>query len=221
MGELVVAKGQATRQANKERRKKKILSVARSLIADEGFDALTISQLAVRSGVTIPTVHNLFGKKNDIVLEMFRQLVHRVDSELAEPELIDPIAASEVLLDNLLALYGADEDFYRAAFMGGERLGLFEHELNDGVFRKSILVAEKLCDRARKGGYLHGRIDSRWLAQQLFGCQRLARQDWVNGYIDIQTYRQQALIGMLLTFAADATPDLHQRICEKVVLLAE
>ena len=66
---------------------------------------------------------------------------------------------------------------------------------------------------ARAGsGYLRGRIDSALLAQQLFGAQRLPRQDWVSGYIDLATYRQRALIGMLLTFAADATPELRAHL---------
>ena len=136
----MVAKGQVTRQANKELRKQKILSVARNLIADEGFDALTISELAARSGVTIPTVHNLFGKKNDIVLELFRGLVDRIDEALAEPELVDPIAASEAFIEKLLSLYSSDEAFYRAAFLGGERLGLFEHEMIQITIVKCVVI---------------------------------------------------------------------------------
>ena len=198
--------------ANKERRKARILSEARNLIAEEGFDALTISELAVRSEVTIPTVHNLLGKKNDIVLAVFRGLVDNIDAVLAEPDLIDPVLVSEVFIDKIVALYGSDEVFYRAAFLGGERLGLFEHEMSDGIFAKSIRVAERLCQRALDRGYLLGRIDSSLLAQQLFGAQRLPRQDWVSGYIDLATFRQRALIGMLLTFAADATPELHAHL---------
>jgi AcrR family transcriptional regulator len=212
----VSARGQSTRQLNKERRKQKILDMARELIATEGFDAFTISELASRSGVTIPTVHNLFGKKNDIVLTLFRELVSRVDDVLAQPELTDPIAALEAFIDKLLALYAADEAFYRAAFLGGERLGLFEHEMSDGIFKKSTGVAQRLCLQARDNGYLKGQIDSRWMAEQLFGSQRLARQDWVSGYIDLERYRQQALIGMLMTYAADATPAFHQRLCERM-----
>lgn len=216
MSDTAVARGQSTRQINKERRRQKILSVARELIASQGFDAFTISELASRSGVSIPTVHNLFGKKNDIVLELFRELVRRIDEVLAQPDIVDPIAGVETFIDNLLALYAADETFYRAAFLGGERLGLFEHEMSDGVFRKSLEVAGRLCDQARSNGYLRGRVDARSLAEQLFNSQRMARQDWVSGYIDLKRYRQQALIGMLLTFAADATPEFHQRICDKL-----
>ncbi len=214
-----VAPGHATRQANKELRRQKILGIARELIASQGFDGFTISELADRSGVSIPTVHNLFGKKNDIVLELFRELVARIDRVLDEPELVDPIKSTEAFIDNLLALYSSDEAFYRAAFIGGERLGLFEHEMSDGIFRKSLGVAERLCERALEQGYLQGGIASDVLAEQLFNTQRMARQDWVSGYIDLSQYRRQVLVGMLLTYAADATPEYRGAICEKIEAL--
>ena len=141
----MAAKGQATRQANKERRREKILAEARSLIAEEGFDALTINQLAKRSGVTIPTVHNLLGKKNDIVLALFQGLVDSIDQVLAEPELADPIAASEAFLDSLLSLYGSDEVFYRAAFLGGERL-----ECADKIAGDTAAAHDAPSDRPRR-----------------------------------------------------------------------
>jgi AcrR family transcriptional regulator len=216
MTDNATARGQSARQANKERRRQKILGVARDIIASQGFDAFTVSELASRSGVTIPTVHNLFGKKNDIVLELFRELVSRIDQVLAQPDLVDPIAALETFIDDLLALYSADEAFYRAAFLGGERLGLFEHEMSDGIFKKSLKVAERLCAQAYENGHLKGRLDRRWMAEQLFNTQRIARQDWVSGYIGLERYRQQALIGMLMTYAADATPEFHRRICKKI-----
>ena len=220
MAETNLAPGHATRQANKAQRRQKILGIARELIAAHGFDAFTISELASRAGVSIPTVHNLFGKKNDIVLELFRDLVARIDDVLAEPDLADPIASTEAFIDNLLALYSGDEAFYRAAFMGGERLGLFEHEMSDGIFRKSLGVAEGLCIRARENGYLQGKIAAECMAEQLFNTQRMARQDWVSGYIGLEAYRRQVLIGMLITYAADATPEFHAALCHKIAALA-
>lgn len=210
------APGHATRQANKALRRQRILGVARELIASKGFDAFTISELADQSGVSTPTVHNLFGRKNDIVLELFRDLVTRIDQVLAEPDLADPITSTEAFIDNLLELYTGDEAFYRAAFLGGERLGLFEHEMSDGIFRKSLGVAQRLCQRAQEQGYLEGRIDAGHMAEQLFNTQRMARQDWVSGYIGLQRYRRQVLIGMLITYAADATPAFHQRLCARI-----
>ncbi|MEP4148259.1 MAG: TetR/AcrR family transcriptional regulator [Halioglobus sp.] len=210
------APGHSTRQINKELRRQRILLAARDLIASQGFDAFTISELASMSGVSIPTVHNLFGKKQDIVQELFAELVARIDKVLAQPDHVDPVNSSEVLLDSLLALYRDDEAFYRAAFMAGERLGLFEHEMSSGIFRKSLQIAERLCIQACENGFLLGRLDSGWMAEQLFGSQRLARQDWVGGYITLERFRQQALVGMLMTYAADATPEFHSRICNKL-----
>jgi AcrR family transcriptional regulator len=204
------------RQASKQRRRKRILVVASDLIATGGFEAFTISELASRSQVSIPTVHNLFGKKNDIVRELCADLVTRIDQVLAQPELVDPIASDEAFIDNLLALYREDEAFYRTAFMAAERTGLFEHEKSNGIFKKSLHIAERLCIEARDNGFLEGRVDCHWMAEQLFGCQRLARQDWVSGQINLERYRQQVLIGMLMTYAADATPEFHQRLRAKL-----
>ena len=44
----------------------------------------------------------------------------------------------------------------------------------------------------------------------------MARQDWVGGYIGLESYRKQVLIGMLITYAADATPEFHERLCKKI-----
>ena len=215
MKAVATAKGNATRQANKARRRQAILDIARDLIATQGFDAFTISELADRAGVSIPTVHNLFGRKHDIVEELVGELVTRIDEVLGQPEVEDdPLVSTVAFIDSLLALYREDEAFYRAAFMAGERHQLFEHEMESGIFNKSLKIAHRLCTRARENGFLAGQIDSLWIAEQLFGCQRLARQDWVNGYIDLERYRRQVLVGMLMTYAADATPAFHERLCE-------
>ena len=92
--------------------------------------------------------------------------------------------------------------------------------MSDGIFKKSINIAQRLCIQAHDSGYLEGRLDSRWLAEHLFGSQRLARQDWVSGYIGLERYRQRALIGMLMTYAADATPEFHERLCSIIDELA-
>ena len=66
MSSPVVARGNVTRQANKKLRRQRILDIAKTLIASQGFEAFTLSQLAREAGVSTPTIHNLFGKKDDI-----------------------------------------------------------------------------------------------------------------------------------------------------------
>ena len=216
MTRTAIARGNKTRQTNKELRRQRILAVARQQIASAGFDAFTLRELAREAEVTLPTIHNLFGRKHDIIRELCEELVVRIEEVLSDPAVSDPIAALEAFIDKLLALYRNDEAFYRAAFVAGERTGLFEHDLPMGIYNKSLAIAKTLCKEAKQNGYLQGNIDTDRLAETLFGCQRLARQDWVAGYIDLEQYRVQVLTGMCITYAADATPAFHERLCEVI-----
>ena len=67
MKTITPAKGNITRQANKKLRRKRIMDTARQLIANNGYEAFTISELAVAANVSTPTIHNLLGKKQDKV----------------------------------------------------------------------------------------------------------------------------------------------------------
>ena len=211
-----IARGNTTRQTNKELRRQRILDIARNQIASGGFEAFTLKDLAAAAEVTVPTIHNLFGKKLDIFRELCEEMVERIEQVLSSPDMSDPIEAIEAFVDSLLGLYRDDEAFYRAAFVAGERTGLFGQDLPAGIYSKSLKIAKQLCRQAHENGYLKGSIDTGFLAEQLFGCQRLARHDWVGGYIDLDRYRSQVLTGMLLTYAADATPAFHKRLCARI-----
>lgn len=219
MSSPVLARGNVTRQANKKLRRQRILDIAKNLIASQGFEAFTLSQLAKEAGVSTPTIHNLFGKRDDIFQELVSQMVNTISLALSNPDMSDPIEGAEVFTDNLLRLYKQDEAFYRSAFMAADRTGLFDPALPSGIFNQSLQIAQRLCTQALEDGFLQGNIETAKLAQQLFACQRLARQDWVNGYIDLDRYRQQVLTGICITYAADATPDFHHRLCQKIQAL--
>ncbi|MDC3249262.1 TetR/AcrR family transcriptional regulator [Porticoccaceae bacterium] len=216
MSSPTLARGNITRQANKKLRRQRILDIAKHLIASQGFEAFTLSHLAKEAGVSTPTIHNLFGKKDNIFQELVSQMVNTISLALSNPDVSDPIEGAEVFTDNLLRLYKQDEAFYRSAFMAADRTGLFDHKLPNGIFHQSLQIAERLCTEAKENGFLKGNIATGTLAEQLFACQRLARQDWVNGYIDLQRYRKQVLIGMYITYAADASPDFYKMLCNKI-----
>jgi len=221
MSSPTLARGNITRQANKKLRRQRILDIAKHLIASQGFEAFTLSHLAKEAGVSTPTIHNLFGKKDNIFQELVSQMVNTISLALSNPDVSDPIEGAEVFTDNLLRLYKQDEAFYRSAFMAADRTGLFDHKLPDGIFHQSLQIAERLCAEAKENGFLKGNIATGTLAEQLFACQRLARQDWVNGYIDFQRYRKQVLIGMYITYAADASPDFYKMLCNKINQLVD
>jgi len=75
-----------TRQ--REERRERILEAARLLIADRGYDAVTMRDLAEKSLVSVPTLYNLFGSKNELLFAAveyyFADLVG--NAETVEPE---------------------------------------------------------------------------------------------------------------------------------------
>ena len=67
---------ETTRSKNMAKRREAILREARSLIANEGFEALKIRDLAARAGLTVPTIYNLIGGKNEILAVIILSLIH-------------------------------------------------------------------------------------------------------------------------------------------------
>ena len=207
-----LARGSATRTANKLRRKERILDCARQIIATQGFDALTLSQLAQDAEVTIPTIHNLLGKKSQVIEHLVGDVVSRIGRVLSHQGGDDPILAVQVFTEELISLYAQDEVLYKAAFVAGERAKLFEHHSPQGIFMRSMRLATQVCENGKVAGYLKGEIETHILAEQLFGCQRLARHDWMNNYIGLNEYRSRVLSGMFIILAADATPEFRERL---------
>ena len=73
---------------------------------------------------------------------------------------------------------------------------------------------------AVKEGLLRGQIPPEVLGPQIYGCYRLARQDWAHGYFDLDGFRKQALIGVFLCLASDAEPAFRERLIGKVTSLS-
>ena len=208
------ALGNATRQANKKLRRERIFDIAKRLIASKGVEDFTISELANEAGVTTPTIHNLFGKKNDIIKELVSNLIKEVQGVTSAPP-IDPIENTAFFVNNVAAQFEQDIDFYRAAFMSADHLKLFDPRLPDGLFQQARQLATPNKEWYEKG-LLLGNIKPHVIRDRVHNSNRLARIDWVNGYIDLNQYRRQVVRGILLVYAADASRELKVRLVEEI-----
>jgi len=85
----------------REERKQRILEVARLLIADQGYEGVTMRDLAEKSLVSVPTLYNLFGGKNDLLFaaveSYFVDLVRTADLPEAEEGLSKILSLAEAL----------------------------------------------------------------------------------------------------------------------------
>ena len=210
------AKGLKTRTENKNKRRNYLLECAGDIISQDGLDAFTIARLADCAGVTIPTVHNLLGRRSEILNKLVKYAMSDVMSAATDFDPANTLDALESFVDGLINLLSTNETFYRAAFMAGERLNFFEHQSESGLFMEARNQARLICAYAVSSGKLEGRIDTDQISIRLFSSQRLARLDWMHGYIDLKAYRKQVLTGMLITLCADASLDFKKELLSKI-----
>ena len=207
---------ESTRSKNMAKRRETILREARILIAHEGFEALKIRDLAARADLTVPTIYNLVGGKNEILEIIIQEMVTQLRM-IQDQAKIDPVEESFAKLINDLAdHFSTDEAFFRAAFIAGDRSGLFEQSSEQGIFAYFVQQPIDACARAIEEGLLRGQIPPDVLGPQIYGAYRLARQDWASGYFDLAGFRKQALIGVFLCLASDATPAFRERLLDRI-----
>ena len=214
MKKPVKALGNETRQANKKLRRERIFNIAKRLIAEKGLEDFTISELAEEAGVTTPTIHNLFGKKSDIIKELVSNLIEEMQSITLSPP-IDPIENTKFFVNSVATAFEKDINFYRAALMSAEHLRLFDPRIPDGPFQQAQQLAapnKKWYER----GLLLGNVEPSIIMKKVHDSNRLARIDWVLGYIDLNQFRHKAMKGILLVYATDASPELHVLLIEEI-----
>lgn len=58
-----------------EDRRRRILSAARKMVADHGYDGMVMSEVAETAGVSPTTLYNLYNTKDELLLEALRDLL--------------------------------------------------------------------------------------------------------------------------------------------------
>ncbi len=203
-----------------ERRRQRILSVARTTLARDGFEALTLRSLAQQAGVTVPTIYNLVGSKDDLLRELIAGLVERCERALEEVEDHGPIDMARHVVGTLAALFAEDEDFCRAALVAGQRLERSSGaNAPPGIWQRSSQIAMRICLDASRSGLLRGDLDPRRIGERAFDGYRIAVIDWLNGAIDAEGFERNALSGFYLCLAADAVPRFRRALVSRLAEL--
>ena len=210
-----------TRKKNMAMRRETILCEARSLIAHEGYEALKIRDLAAHAGLTVPTIYNLIGGKYEILTAIITALVENLRAIQLQSSSGRVEEAFATQINDLADHFATDPAFFRAAFIAGGRSGLFEQSSENGIYAQFVRQPIAACTQAVQAGLLRGQIAPDVLGPQIYGCYRLARQDWAHGYFDLSEFRKQALTGVFLCLASDAEPDFRQRLLRQIASFSE
>ena len=206
------------RTLNMEKRRERILEEARKMLANGGFDALNLRDLAEVSGITVPTIYNLIGNKAEVlkalVMGYFADYETALEKQLPCPTEQLPALMMSTFVD----MIAIDEGYHRAAALAGERMESESDEHSDYGFKRAPLrkFAGRLCRDATEDGLLRGDIDSELLVEQMIGSHQIAFRDWAHHAISLEQLVQQSLAGFYIALAADAVDDFRDSLAARL-----
>ena len=136
-----------------EERREQLLDATLSLIAEKGYESVSMEGIARKAGVTKPVVYDLFGSLGDLLEALLEREEERALNQLAElmPTPTEDADPAKVLVDGLDAFLRAIETRPDAW-----RLSLMPIEAQPGIVRKHVerdrtAVAKQLASIVRWG----------------------------------------------------------------------
>jgi AcrR family transcriptional regulator len=215
MGQPTAPAAGNERPGVKERNRRRIVGVAREVVAAEGVETLSMRTLAEAAGVSVTTLYNLFGTKEAIVralavdvLETFDGWVRDVD----EPDSIERVRAQLAGLIDLV-LERAPRSLV-GAVLDDEHLVT---ELNAGWRSRDVIEAS--IGAAIDSGALVDTLAPAALAEHVRTAYVRLQRMWAAGVIDGLAFRAGALYALDLTLAAVATEPVRRAVLDHAATL--
>jgi AcrR family transcriptional regulator len=209
------------RGTNMRLRRARILAAARGLLVRGGFEALNLRELARAAEVTVPTIYNLVGSKEEVLIALFREVLDEIEARIGSPRNLAPLAAATAVVTESTGLFAEDEDFYRTAFLAVEYLD----EAGAAGERVAQLYAwgERLItagfEACRSARLLRGRIPAGTLGELVLRSYRTNCRAWAFGRFGIEEFRRLALTDLYVTLAADAVESFQSSLNRRIAAL--
>lgn len=173
---MTTARRQATRQ--------RLYEAAVTLIAEQGFSATTVDEIAERAGVAKGTVYYNFASKNDLFEELLRHGVGLLTASLRQAA-VDAETKGGSKVDALDAMIHSGLEFI-VRYPSFTQLYVAELWRTNRTWQDTLMilrqeavaVVEKVLGEAVAAGELSDEIDVPLTASALFGMVLVAALDW-------------------------------------------
>jgi AcrR family transcriptional regulator len=207
----------ATRHRNMDARRARILAQASCMLAGGGLAGLTLRELAGKAGVTVPTIYNLVGAKEQVVAALIEAALDGMDAALSAAPGRRGIARAEAAVRASADLYFADPERYGAVFRvvqdlqskpGGAVL--------NPLFRRAGEVFCLAVREAQQDGDLHGRLQPVPLGHHILHAQVETFRLWGIGALPEAAARARAFYALYASLLADATKPTRRMLIDRL-----
>ena len=203
-------------EEHKAERRERIARVARKLVAERGYDGLTMRDLARAARVAVPTLYNLFGSKDAILVAELEASARHIAARL--PTGGDSFFARGMAAFEFgMSLIEESPEFYRAVmrmFMSSPEMDAMRRRVEDGYM---AIMASNLT-AAKAAGQLADWAQPAVVARHMFGLYMASFLAWGVGELDLAGFRAAALSGCCHLLAGVArgpfAADVEARIRE-------
>ena len=204
-------------ELHKAERRSRILAAARRLIAERGYDGLTMRDLARTSQVSVPTLYNLFGGKRALLLgelqETFGAVVAGLEDIKGRSVGKRALAACEVGNREVLAAPRYWRELVRLFLVSDETRPI--RRANETQY---VSMMARLLSEGQSAGEIVPWVDPFVLARRMFAHYIYTIIEWAQEEVDADGFRSATLLGMcfmLLGVARGRTArDLERRVRE-------
>jgi len=170
--------------ARREATRRKLYEAAVTLIAEQGFSATTVDEIAERAGVAKGTVYYNFASKNDLFEELLRHGVGRLTVSLRRAA-EEAAARGGTRVDALDAMVRAglmfivrNPSFTQLYVAELWRTNRTWQETLMTVRQEAVAVVEQVLGEAVRAGEVSPETDVPLTASALFGMVLVAALDW-------------------------------------------
>src|SRR5687767_9281754 len=171
---------------HKAERRGRILAAARRLVAERGYDGLTMRDLAAAARVSVPTLYNLFGGKDAILVAELEAAAVRMAASV--PPIEDGFfARGAATFEMGMRMIEEAPEFYRAVmrmFMTSPETAPMRRRAEEGYI--AIMTAN--LEAAKRANQLADWAEPAFVARHMFALYMACFLAWGMGELDLPSF---------------------------------
>jgi AcrR family transcriptional regulator len=199
------------REANTAARRQRILESARTLLAEAGQEGLSMRKLAREADVSVTTLYNLVGSREDILRALIEDSAERFESTVTVPASGgDSLARTVRAFDSVLRYLVDDAAILKPLIVANFATGYGEElkKADRGLYIRGAKESVREClEDALAEGQIRDVVSLDFLEAQFYVGLELALDRWAFGFLGDVEFRAKSLCGAYLTLLAFASSD--------------
>lgn len=203
------------------KRRQRILHEARRVISAGGIEALNLRALASAAEVTVPTIYNLVGNKETLIVALLAEALREIEQRLGNAAPANALEMTEAVITESTGLFAEDEAYFRTAFVALEHLDQTRahHAAVADIYAGGGRIVTRGLEACVAAGLTNGRIPAQLLSDQILRSYRTSCRAWAFAQTSIDEFRTAALTDVYTCLAADAVETFHAQLIKKITAL--